>query len=388
MIVRCSSKNDSIDLLSDQSKSKGYKAPKTLRKRDTLSKKDLSFQGQKRKHKWCDVDSDTPIDFSIKPLPQLKIKPKSGLDINELGSLIWKEQRHTPSSSICEPQKPRINKSSKIVESDHTEHFTESQPLPKSTIFTLTGAKLLNKQVQQHQLPAGLATTIIEWHPFWYSKKKGSGPQRFVFRRADNLRHRVCIVLENYGRRLYSSFTDAQNFWAYYSRFQGKRCFYWINRSFKVPSESSLLHFDLEWYTPLRDPKASEKLDTICTAINCALPSPVRILRENLSRIAPNNLFYNSYHLYALVTLEHNAQGCMKTFVINNIWPRLRDRPDMWCGRKKKPIMDLKIYTMNRPFRVPGSSKYDDYHPLPLPSRQLFTDTRMADRRTPPDLST
>ena len=195
-------------------------------------------------------------------------------------------------------------------------------------------------------------------------------------------------MLENYGRRLYSSFTDAQNFWAYYSRFQGKRCFYWINRSFKVPIESSLLHFDLEWYTPLRDPKASEKLDTICTAINCALPSPVRILRENLSRVVPNNLFYNSYHLYALVTLEHNAQGCMRTFVINNIWPRLRDRPDMWCGRKKRPIMDLTIYTMNRPFRVPGSSKYDDYHPLPLPSRQLFTDTRMADRRTPPDLST
>ena len=57
----------------------------------------------------------------------------------------------------------------------------------------------------------------------------------------------------------------------------------------------------------------------------------------------------------------------------------------MWCGRKRRPIVDLKIYTKNRTFRVPGSSKWKDYHPLPLPSLQFFIDTRMADRRTRPD---
>ena len=76
------------------------------------------------------------------------------------------------------------------------------------------------------------------------------------------------------------------------------------------------------------------------------------------------------------------------SFVTKNIWPRLKDRDDMWCGRKKRPIIDLTIYTRNRVFRIPGSSKWDDYHPRPLPSKQFLIDTRMADRRTKPDLLT
>ena len=170
--------------------------------------------------------------------------------------------------------------------------------------------------------------------------------------------------------------------------FQGKRCFYWLNRSFEVPNENSLLHFDVEWYTPLRDPKAAEKLDRICNIVNSALPSPVKILRENLSRSVPDNSFKNSYHLYALVTLEHNAQGCMKSFVTNNIWPHLKDQQDMWCGKSKRPIIDFSIYSKNQAFRVPGSSKYENYHPLPLPTLQFFMISRMADRRTQPDIRT
>ena len=100
--------------------------------------------------------------------------------------------------------------------------------------------------------------------------------------------------------------------------------FYWINRSFEVPTESSLLHFDLEWYTPSRDPTAHEKVDAICSVINSNLPTPVKILREDLSRTAPEDSWYNSFHLYALVTLDHNAQGCTRHFVINNIWSSLR----------------------------------------------------------------
>ena len=147
----------------------------------------------------------------------------------------------------------------------------------------------------------------------------------------------------------------------------------------------------MEWYTPICDPKAGEKINEICTVINRALPSQVRILRENLSRTIPfrnNNIYKNSYHLYPLVTLEHNAKSCMRSFVKNNIWSRLKDRQDMWCGRKRKPIVDLDIYTKNRPFRVPGSSKYENYYPIPLPSWQFFLDTRMADRKTKADIMT
>ena len=78
----------------------------------------------------------------------------------------------------------------------------------------------------------------------------------------------------------------------------------------------------------------------------------------------------------------------MLPFVKNNIWNLLKDRSDMWCGKKKKPIIDFNIYSKNQPFRVPGSSKYVDYHTLPLPSLEFFMDTRMADRRTIPDINT
>ena len=154
-----------------------------------------------------------------------------------------------------------------------------------------------------------------------------------------------------------------------------------------MSKENALLHLDVEWYTPFPDPKPDEKLYSICNVINNTLP-PVKIIRENLSRNINNSLFYNNYHLYPLVTFEHNASGCMKPFVMNKIWPRLKDRQDMWCGRKRRPIVDLTIYTRNRTFRVPGSSKWKDYHPRPLPSLEFFLDTRMADRRTQPDVLT
>ena len=92
-----------------------------------------------------------------------------------------------------------------------------------------------------------------------------------------------------------------------------------INRPFEVTNESSLLHFDIEWYTPFQDPTANNWLDVICSVINSALPSSVGIIRENLSRLVPNNIFKNSYHLYASITKGHNAKDGMKTFVLNNI---------------------------------------------------------------------
>ena len=177
-------------------------------------------------------------------------------------------------------------------------------------------------------------------------------------------------------------FLNCFKFWQYYSSFKGDRCFYWINRSVECPSESALLHLDIEWHSPTCDPTASEKLDFICRTIWTALSRHVPLIKENLSRRTPRNGWKNSWHIYADVTMEHNAEGCMKDFVQNEIWGRLKHRKDMWCGIKHKPLINLRIYTKDWAFKVIGSVKWCDrsYHKLPLPSKELFLATRMADR--------
>ena len=233
-----------------------------------------------------------------------------------------------------------------------------------------------------------LGESVIWGHHFNYSKRKGSGLQKFVFARADKMHHRVCVVLEYWGRRLYGSFADAGAFWQYYSTFKGKRCFYWINRSFELQEEVSLLHLDVEWLTDQPDPLAEQKLNTICEAVQASLPMTVEILREDLSRRKFQSRWKNSFHLYPMVTLEHNSENCMRTFVKKKVWPKLEQRRDMHCPFSKKPILDLDIYTKNRVFRVPGSSKYEEYVAVKMPSRDFFMRTKMADRLSTPQLTT
>ena len=42
---------------------------------------------------------------------------------------------------------------------------------------------------------------------------------------------------------------------------------------------------------------------------------------------------------------------------------------------KQKPILDLGVYTKNRAFRLPGSSKFEDYTKLAFPKEELFMNT-------------
>ena len=147
----------------------------------------------------------------------------------------------------------------------------------------------------------------------------------------------------------------------------------------------SLLHLDIEWYTTSRDPESTVKFRAIREAINSALPHAVKILEEDLSRHICAGKYKNSFHLYPMVTLPHNAQGCMRPLVTEKIWGSLKNRRDMFCELTKKPVIDLSVYTKNRNFRVPGSSKYDGFYWAPLPSREFFMATRMADRIGFPD---
>ena len=89
-----------------------------------------------------------------------------------------------------------------------------------------------------------------------------------------------------------------------------------------------------------------------------------------------------------MITLAHNAGGCMRPLVTEKIWGRLKNRRDMYCRLTKRPIIDMSIYSRNRNFKDPGSSKYAGFYQYPLPTRDFFMVTRMADRLKPPDLET
>ena len=65
----------------------------------------------------------------------------------------------------------------------------KSQKSLTENILVPVRATFAIKPGPKQPLPAGLETIRIEGHPFWRSKKRGSGPQLFVFQRADALKH-------------------------------------------------------------------------------------------------------------------------------------------------------------------------------------------------------
>ena len=272
--------------------------------------------------------------------------------------------------------------------------FSNSSLPPK--LLTLTEAHIkddnetFRRQTQnsQNSKRATLKGKQMQGHLFWGPSNNTSGLRDFVLTRADNLRHCVCVILEHQGQRLYSSFQDRFHFWEYYSSYKGTRCFYWINRSFKRKQETALLHFNIEWYSPTTDLNAN-KIDMICNTIQTAIARKVPLIKENLSRQLPEDEWKNSWHIYADVTMMHNAEGCMKDFVWEQVWERLKHRKDMWCATRTKPLVNMDIYTKDWAFKVVGSIKWCDraYHQLSMPSKELFLATRMADRTGSPSFT-
>ena len=159
-----------------------------------------------------------------------------------------------------------------------------------------------------------------------------------------------------------------------------------INRSYEIKEEASILHFDVEWFTQNEDNSAPERLSIIKSAVAVIARNPITFHEERLSRQHLEHGWKNSFHLYTDLLFEHNAQGCMREFVENKVWGKVRSDPRMTCPSSGKPIIDLGIYNKNRTFRIPGSCKmalpkdpiYDPI--LPLPSKAFFLETRMADR--------
>ena len=131
-------------------------------------------------------------------------------------------------------------------------------------------------------LPSGLKIVVVEGLRYIL----GLGSQKELFRLADGDNHKVCVVLEKYKTRLFTSFSNYNEFLNYYENFKGQRCFYTIDRSISVESDTSLLHFDIEWYCEKPDRSYSSKLAKIRKAIQSSLPcdKEVEIVHEHLSR--------------------------------------------------------------------------------------------------------
>ena len=195
---------------------------------------------------------------------------------------------------------------------------------------------------------------IIQQHTFWRATKTSRPVQQWTFDIADKHGHKVCVVLLWEKSRLYGSFPDVKRFLADYSNFQGRRCFYWINRSYEIKEELSILHFDVEWYTMKQDLTAAGRLLEIQKVIHETFGDHITIFEEQLSRPHQDKGWKNSFHLYTDLLLEHNADGCMRQLVKNRIWGKLQPNQRMWCPSTGKPILDIDIYTKNRTFRIPG----------------------------------
>ena len=322
------------------------------------------------------LDSDLHVvaitNDTIKPLSGRKYK-------HDLESL-------SPSPATAEPDRPTPWTLLADAENDLPIDYT-LKPLPP---LPSTRPKALH--VKHPQAPSSDTSPIrvvIEGHSLWKMKPNGKKVQEWMFQRADARNHKVCVELEWNRKRIFSSFPDAPTFWKYYVTFKGRRCFYWINRSFEQPAESSLLYFDVEWYsaTTTNDPTTAERVRILKNAINACLPKPCSFQEERLCRPCPKGgkHWYNSWHLYTNVTLEHNAKGCMKPFVKNKVWKRIMALPLMWCPILEKPILDLKVYTKNRQFRILGSLKgTEKKKPNPsLRHRDFFMSTHMCDRPGP-----
>lgn len=119
----------------------------------------------------------------------------------------------------------------------------------------------------------------------------GVGAQNEMFRLADAEGHKVCMVLQAYGTRNFTSFQNYNEFLDYYLSFRGQRCFYSIDRSYTVDSENSLLHLDIEWYSEKPDETYSSRIAIICSAVKASLPSSngVQVLHDDLSRWSEPN---------------------------------------------------------------------------------------------------
>ena len=235
----------------------------------------------------------------------------------------------------------------------------------------------------------GVRSQSLYGHKFWYASIKGCQPQQTCFEKAGS--DRFFAVLEHNGNRFFGSFESFDAFWEFYRVIPDQdRHAYTLNRSAELPGEVSLLYFDVEWVTDSRDSSSTERLDELD-----------RVARREIRRVLPQHLlgsplvedlgrsykgkYKNSFHVFYPTTFESNAKGCMADWVRLIIGPLLEEN-ELLCS-EGKPIVDMNVYTRNRAFRFPGSTKYAERTTRPLPTRDFAHSIRMGDLRGSPDVS-
>ena len=130
-----------------------------------------------------------------------------------------------------EERKERIAPEPNWFDADESAMDFTQIPEPLPHIEVPTWPPILPPQREPNTGSAEPIPMRIEGHTYWHQAPGGPGAQKWIFGKADEKGHKVCVVLRRSSRRHYSSFDNIKTFWVYYRSFQGPRSFYWINRS-------------------------------------------------------------------------------------------------------------------------------------------------------------
>lgn len=216
-----------------------------------------------------------------------------------------------------------------------------------------------------------LKQVLLQQHVFFSATQKGEKPQEAAFQRAREEKHSFFVSLEVGNNHLFSSFHDKEAFWDFYEVFRGRRCFSQLNRSVDLNEHSSALYLDIKWVTKVPDEHAESKVLKIRNALG------VPTLVEVLSRPTKNGT-KQSFHLYA-PSMRFKNNALIKDWLQREVWSTtLQQDPDMYTS-EGEPIIDFGVYTRNRAFRIPGSSKSDDYKEMKLPEKDFFMATVLSE---------
>lgn len=138
-----------------------------------------------------------------------------------------------------------LKKSRKNHQDERLSYWATHLPQSPSRLSQATNKELRHSSttIEKNKL---VKSMDISGHTFFYATAKGSGVMQLMFNLADEQQHRVFICLDLAGNRTFASFPDIDNFLDFYLSYKGPRTFYYINRSYFIKSESSILYMDLE----------------------------------------------------------------------------------------------------------------------------------------------
>ena len=210
----------------------------------------------------------------------------------------------------------------------------------------------------------------VDGHPFYQTQGRGEGGalQECIDKAGDD-EFFVALQQSNVGYS-FASFKNHAVFYEWMTiRYTGPRCFAQINRSVQLPTHSSSFYADVEWNSADTDFTSRDRLHLIKEAIRQLIPEGEIVVEDLTRRDRGTNYVRNSFHLY-IPSARYSDSYALKDLVVNRLWPSIQHIDQM--SHDGKPILDMKVYTSNRFFRLPGSSKFKAYRELKIPDFEFF----------------